>query len=360
MTRALLRSAAVAAVAAGVLAPASATAAPRVSTVATGLEIPWDIAFLPDGRALVTERPGRVRLLERGGGLRRAPVARVAVTLQGEGGLLGLALDPRFARNRLVYLYLTAGPRMRLERWRWTGSRLVRQVTLVDAIAAGLVHDSGRLDFGPDRRLYLGTGDAGQPPLAQDPASLNGKLLALTPRQYHGRGRARPAVVALGLRNPQGFDWQPGTGALIANDHGPSGFDGPEGFDEVDRIVPGGNYGWPNAIGAATGNGAYRAPVRVYRQPIAPSGGTFVTQRGSLWTGDYVLAALRGSELRRLALRRGRVVRDQPVLRGRFGRLRTVREGPHGCLYVLTSNRDGRGTPRRADDRILCVHPPRA
>jgi glucose/arabinose dehydrogenase len=328
--------------------------------VAKGLEIPWDIAFLPDGRAFVTERPGRVRLLDRAGHLQREPVARLAVSTVGEGGLLGLALDPQFARNHRVYLYFTTAPGMRLERWRWTGSRLVPEATLVSAIASGRVHDSGRIAFGPDGRLYLATGDAGQPGLAQDPASLNGKLLALTPDQYRGPGGAQPAIVAMGLRNPQGFDWQPGTGMLVANDHGPSGFDGPEGFDEVDRIVPGGNYGWPNVIGSDTANGAYLPPLLVYRQPIAPSGGTFLKRPGSTWTGDYVLAALRGEALHRLVFRDGRVVHDQTLLAGRYGRLRTVREGPHGCLYVLTSNRDGRGTPRAADDRILCVLPPSA
>ena len=331
---------------------------PRVRTVATGLEIPWDIAFLPRGRALITERPGRVRLLERGGRLRREPVARVPVSAQGEGGLLGLAVDPAFAANRLAYLYFTTATGMRLERRRWTGSRLVREATLVDAIAAGRIHDSGRIGFGPDGRLYVATGDAGEPALAQDRGSLNGKLLALTPEQYHGDRPVRPQIVASGLRNPQGFDWQPGTGALIANDHGPSGFDGPEGYDEVDLIVPGGNYGWPEAIGGATGSGAYRAPLRVYREPIAPSGGAFARRPGSRWTGDYFVAALRGEHLRRLALRDGRIVRDQTLLSRRFGRLRTVREGPDGGLYVLTSNRDGRGTPRAGDDRLLCVLPP--
>jgi glucose/arabinose dehydrogenase len=345
------------AVAAG---PAGAAGKVRVRTVATGLEIPWDIAFLPGGRALVTERPGRVRLLDRHGRLQRRAVARVEVSLVGEGGLLGLALDPSFARNHFVYLYLTTARAMRLERWRWTGSRLVRSATVVDAIASGQVHDSGRIAFGPDGRLYLAAGDAGQPKLAQDPGSLNGKLLALTADQYRGAGTVRPSIVATGLRNPQGFDWQPGTGALIANDHGPSGFDGPEGFDEVDQIVPGGNYGWPNAIGSDAGGGAYVTPLRVYRQPIAPSGGAFVTRRGSTWTGDYVLAALRGQALHRLVVRDGRVVADRTLLRGRYGRLRTVREGPGSCLYVLTSNRDGRGTPRAGDDRILCVIPPRA
>ena len=137
------------------------------------------------------------------------------------------------------------------------------RASLLDGIRAGRVHDSGRIAFGPDRRLYVSTGDAGEPALAQDPASLNGKLLALEPSQYRGAGHARPADRRHGLRNSQGFDWEPGSGRLVATDHGPSGFDGPEGYDEVDEIVPGGNYGWPQAIGYDTGGGRFSAPLRV-------------------------------------------------------------------------------------------------
>ena len=340
-------------------APCTAGAAVRVETVATGLRIPWEIAFLPDRRALITERPGRVRLLGRRGRLRRAPVARVRVSAQGEGGLLGLALDPRFRANHLVYLYFTTASGMRLERWHWRRSRLVRQTALVDGIEAGAVHDSGRIAFGPDGRLYVSTGDAGRGELAQDPQSLNGKMLVLTPAQYRGSLKVRPEIIASGLRNSQGFDWEPGTARMIATEHGPTGFDGPHGFDEVNHIAAGHNYGWPFVIGSDTAGGRFDAPLRVYREAIAPSGATFVTRRGSRWTGDYVLAALRGQQLRRLVLRGDHVVADQALLTGRFGRLRTVVEGPRGDLYVLTSNRDGRGTPTAADDLVLRVVPPR-
>jgi glucose/arabinose dehydrogenase len=357
--RRALTLAAAAALAATAAAPAQASSV-RVATVARGLEIPWDIAFLPHGGALVTERPGRVRQLTRGGRLLRRPVARVPVSAVGEGGLLGIALDPAFASNRFVYLYLTTGTGMRLERRRWTGHRLAFRASLIDGVRSGQVHDSGRIAFGPDRQLYLTTGDAGEPALAQDPAALNGKFLALTPAQYRGPGHAAPRIVASGLRNSQGFDWQPGTGRVIANDHGPTGFDGPEGYDEIDAIVPGGNYGWPDAIGDDTGAGRFLAPLQLYVAPIAPSGATFVSRPGSRWTGDYILAALRGEQLRRIVLRGDRVVRDEPLLTARYGRLRTVVEGPRGCLYVLTSNRDGRGFPTHADDRVLRVRPPGA
>jgi glucose/arabinose dehydrogenase len=330
--------------------------APRVETVATGLEIPWENAFLPDRRALVTERPGRVRLLGRGGRLRPRPIARVPGSAAGEGGLLGLAVDPDFARNRFVYLYYTTAAGMRLERWRFARGRLRRQRSLIEGIEAGRIHDSGRIAFGPDRRLYVATGDAGDGELAQRPDSLNGKLLALSPAEYRGAG-GRPQIVSRGHRNPQGFDWQPGTGRLIATEHGPTeGVDGPEGYDEVNHIVQGGNYGWPAVYGFD--QAPFNPPLRVYRRPLAPSGAAFVTRRGSAWTDSFVFASLRGEQLRRLVFEGRRIVGDQPLLRGRFGRLRTVVEGPDSALYVLTSNRDGRGSPDGGDDRIIRITPP--
>jgi glucose/arabinose dehydrogenase len=244
---------------------------------------------------------------------------------------------------------------MRLERWRFLGDHMRRERSLVAGIEAGRVHDSGRIAFGPDGRLYVATGDAGNGELAQQPESLNGKFLALSPEQYRGAG-GRPEIISQGHRNPQGFDWEPGTGRLIATEHGPSeGVDGPAGYDEINHIVTGANYGWPTVFGFdQTG---FNAPLRVYRAPLAPSGATFVTGR-SLWAGSFVFATLRGKQLRRLVFEDGRIVADHPLLRGRFGRLRTVVQGPDGALYVLTSNRDGRGYPSRGDDRILRIMPP--
>jgi glucose/arabinose dehydrogenase len=316
----------------------------RVETVAIGLEVPWEIAFLPDGRALVTERPGRVRLLD-DGGLQPEPVATVPVSALGEGGLLGLALDPEFESNRSVYLYFTTEEGMRLERWRFA-EELTREATLVSEIEAGAIHDSGRIAFGPDGMLYVATGDAGIEQLAQDDASLNGKFLRLTEDQYRGDAAVRPEVVSKGHRNPQGFDWR--SGRLIATEHGPTC------CDEVNEIVDGGNYGWP-AFG--DDQQGFEQPLNVYEESIAPSGATFVSRGGSDWSGDFLLAALAGEQLRRLRFDGDEVTLDEPLLEGRFGRLRTVVEGPGG-LYVLTSNRDGRGDPDAEDDRILRITPP--
>jgi len=304
----------------------------QVEVVAEGLEVPWEIAWLPDGRALITERPGRIRMLD--GTL----VATVPVSALGEGGLMGLALDPEFETQPFVYLYFTTAEGVQLERWRFEDDRLRREASLIDGvIEAGPIHDSGRIAFGPDGALYVATGDAGNPDLAQDADSLNGKYLRLT--EYRG-GPVRPELLTLGHRNPQGFDWQPDTGRLFSTEHGPAG------DDELNEIRAGENYGWPEVTGADHGD--FTAPLKVYESSVAPSGATF-------WRGAFWFATLRGESLRRLELADGS---EQVLLDGEYGRLRTVRVGPDGALYVLTSNRDGRGSPVEGDDRVLRLTAP--
>jgi quinoprotein glucose dehydrogenase len=153
----------------------------------------------------------------------------------------------------------------------------------------------------------------------------------------------QPEIFSLGHRNPQGFDWQPDTARMFSTEHGPSGFDGEQGWDEVNEIEEGENYGWPEVYGSDHGD--FKAPLKVYEEAIAPSGATF-------WKGEFVFATLRGEALRRLDLDSGE---DEVLLEGEYGRLRTVRVGPDGALYVLTSNQDGRGSPEDADDRVLRV-----
>ena len=302
--------------------------------MAEGLEVPWEIAWLPDGRALITERPGRIRLLD--GTL----VAEVPVSALGEGGLMGLALDPEFDTQPFVYLYFTTADGLQLERWRFEDDRLTREASLIDGvIQAGVIHDSGRIAFGPDDALYVATGDAGTPELAQDPGSLNGKYLRLT--DYRG-GPVEPEVVSLGHRNPQGFDWEPGSDRLYSTEHGPSG------QDEINEIEDGANYGWPDAVGPD--HGEFTAPLKTYDPSVAPSGATF-------WRGAFWFATLRGEALRRIDDIDDPAA-DEVLLEGEYGRLRTVRVGPDDALYVLTSNRDGRGSPDDADDRVLRLTAP--
>ncbi len=335
---------------------------PTVQEWVWGLEVPWSLVFAPDGRAFVTERPGRVRVV-RAGQLEPQPVLTLPVAHVGEAGLLGIALHPQFPRSPYVYVYYTyhqGGLRNRVERFREAGGRLVRDRVVVDDIPGALVHDGGRIRFGPDGMLYVGTGDARQPGLAQDPRSLAGKILRVTPdggvpEDNPFRGSL---VYSLGHRNVQGLAWHPRTGVLYATEHGPSGERG-FGHDEINRIRPGGNYGWPEVLCGQSGRPEFEESVACSGEDTwAPSGAEFV--RLGAWRERLLVANLRGAHLRGFLLNLDgtRVERQERVLSG-FGRLRDVVEGLDGALYVLTSNRDGRGRPVASDDRILRLPLPR-
>lgn len=317
-------------------------------TIARRLDVPWELAFLPDRSALVTERGGTVRRLDDRLRLQRRPVARIAVDDAGEGGLLGMAIDPSFARNNFVYVYRTTSDGNEVLRYTYRSGRLRGARTVVDGLKASVVHNGGRLRFGPDDALYVTTGEAGKPKLAQDPESLNGKILRV--EDPHS-GDPRVEVVSSGHRNVQGLDWQPRTNKLFATEFGP------DAHDELNEIVEGRDYGWPDAQGDEGPTPAFID----YEKVIAPSGATFVKRSGSRWTGDLLIATLRGEHLRRVTIDRDgdQVTRDDALYRGRFGRLRQVVEGPEGAIYLLTSNTDGRGSPRRTDDRIIRIVPPR-
>jgi len=322
-------------------APASKDG-PPVRTVASGLDTPWSIAWLPDRRALVTERPGRVRLLSASGELRDEPVGEVDVVESdgAESGLLGIAVDPEFADNGFVYLYRTTEGGNEVARYRFAGDRLTEDGVVVEGIQGGPIHDGGRLAFGPDDRLYITTGETGDDSLAQADG-LEGKVLRTADFRSDG---VRPEIFTTGHRNVQGIDWEPGTGRLLITELGPGS------GDEVNVLRQGANYGWPDADG--------EQPLVSYDDVISPSGATFVSRRGSAWSGDFVFANLGGEQLRRLSFDGERVTRNEALLEDEYGRLRDVAEGPDGELYVLTSNRDGRGDPDDDDDRILRLTPP--
>jgi len=329
----------------------------RVETVLTGLEIPWSMNFAPDGRLFITERPGRVRIVTLGGSSELA-LTLDGVYAQGEAGLLGLALDPEFAQNRFVYLYYSAtvsgGAVNRIVRYREVNSRLGERVVLLDNIPAAQIHDGGRLRFGPDGLLYASAGDAADGNLAQDVASLAGKILRLnrdgsTPRD----NRFSSPVYTYGHRNPQGFDWHPTSGDLWESEHGNNG------NDEVNVIRLGLNFGWPRIEGAATLSGM-EAPITFYNPSIAPSGASFYRgQRLPQFANDFFVATLRGTHLLRLTVDTSgrRVTAQERLLEGTYGRLRDVVSGPDGYLYFCTNNRDGRGTPMSGDDRVLRIVP---
>jgi glucose/arabinose dehydrogenase len=326
----------------------------RVERVAEGLEVPWGIAFLPGGDALVTERPGRLRIL-RGGRLAPDPVLRLDVAERGEGGLLGVAADPRFAENRRFYLYATVEskgrPVNRVTRWRLAedGRSATEEKVLLDGVAAESYHDGGRIRFGPDGRLYVATGDAGRPRVARDPSSPNGKLLRLgTDGEIPADNPARGSPVFLrGLRNLEAFDWLDAR-TLVLADHGPSGELGRHGGDRVAVVRGGDDLGWPDAWRCGTAAGA-TAPALAFVEAAPPGGGS-VYRGGAIpaWEGSFLFGTLRSRHLHRVVLEGGRVVRHEVYLAGDppagLGRVREVVQGPDGALWVTTSNCDGRGT----------------
>jgi len=328
--------------------PLRSDGGPQLETVASGLQAPWEIAFLPDRRALVTERDGRVRLLDRELKLQKQPAAEVDVAAVGEGGLLGLAVDPQFRRNRFVYLYRTTDSGNEVARYRFEGDQLTEDAVILEGLEAAAIHDGGRIHFGPDDLLYVSTGEAGNPDLAQDDDSLNGKFLRV--RDFRGSG-GEPEVIDKGHRNVQGFDWD-ADGRLFATEFGD------DSDDEVNLIRKGRNYGWPEREGTEGGDGFTPALVG-YEDVIAPSGGTIVSEPGSAWTGDFVFGALVGEQVRRVELDGDRAGNeDEALFEGELGRVRTVVEGPDGALYALTNNTDGRGSPREGDDRLVRIVPP--
>ncbi len=330
------------------------------------LQIPWSLTFLSGGRALVTERPGRIRLI-RDGVLQQEPYAQIEVAHVGEGGLLGIALHPREPYVYAMHTY-KKGDNLynRVIRFKDKGSHGEFDKVIIDKIPGGKFHDGGRIAFGPDSMLYITTGETFHADLAQDITSLGGKILRVTPEGGipDDNPFAGSPLYSLGNRNPQGLAWDPDTGKLFESEHGPSGEFGHFANDEINVIVKGGNYGWPRVIGAPRVK-PYIDPIIVWKETTPPSGMTFY--RGNLlkrFKGDLFVATLRSQTLIRIRLDSSRSKATSierwfanSYEEGKYGRLRDVVEGPDGALYFLTNNTDGRGTPRQGDDRIYRIIP---
>ena len=331
----------------------------RVDIVATGLTIPWGLVWLPDGALLVTERRGTIRRIDADGHLREAPVATVGITPSGEGGLLGIAVHPEVETNRWLYVYATVGQgatlRNEVQRWVLDDAQTSAafESVIVRDIPALQYHNGGRLRFGPDGYLYVGTGDAGVPSLSQEVSSLGGKLLRVTdegavPADNPFLGEA---AYVTGVRNTQGFDWRD-DGAIVLTDHGPSGLPVEEGrtdFDELNVVSPGDNLGWPDVYRCETQTGMV-APRKTWARAMPPGGTAIYTGTSLPWQGDVLIGVLGfGADvghLHRISLdSSGNVTRSETYLRGDegYGRLRDVVMGPDGHIYVTTSNCDGRG-----------------
>ncbi|WP_141012785.1 PQQ-dependent sugar dehydrogenase [Nocardioides sambongensis] len=326
-----------------------------VGTVVSGLDTPWGLDFLPDGRAVVTEREtARVLLVAPAepGSEAEATVTELGtvpgVAPRGEGGLLGVAVSPTFGTDARLYLYLTSRTDNRVVRVTVAEDRMTAPKPVLTGIPAGALHDGGRLEFGPDGHLYVSTGETGAGDLAQDKGSLAGKILRITTEGDPAPGNPFGTPVwSRGHRNVQGLAFD-GAGQLWASELGD------DVADELNRIVPGGNYGWPMAEGRA-GPPTLEQPALAWSPAAAsPSGLAFVG--GYLW-----MAALRGERLWRVRVADGVASDPTPYFAGRrggeYGRLRTVALAPDGRLWLATSNTDGRGEPGPEDDRILLVEP---
>lgn len=337
----------------------------RVETVVDHLEVPWSIVWAPDGRMFFTERSGRVQTFQSGKPKLLFTVPDVAPS--GEGGLMSLALHPQFATNHFVYLayvYEADSEYVRVSRYRESDKGLVDRKVIIEQIPAAQYHAGCRLRFGPDGKLYITTGDATRRDLAQRLDSIAGKTLRLNDdgtvppdNPFVGRQDARPEIWSYGHRNGQGIDFQPGTNLLFETEHGPSGFDGPGGGDEVNIVEKGKNYGWAEIHHTQTKAGM-EAPLLEYTPACAPASAMFY--RGSAFPefrGNFFFGCLRGTRMIRVVLDGRRVVSQENLLEGKYGRIRDVAEGPDGFLYFSTSNKDGRGQAATDDDRIIRLMP---
>ena len=333
----------------------------RVVVVTRGLEHPWGLAFLPDGRRLVTERPGRLRLVAADGTLDPQPVQGLPpIATHGQGGLLDVALHPQFAENGLVYLSYAArgegGIGTEVARGRLVEHRLedVKVLFRQQPKSSGGRHFGSRLVFDQRGHLYLTLGDRGEQDRAQKLDDLAGKIVRLTAdgqipadNPFVNRADARPEIYSLGNRNVQGAALHPVTGELWAHEHGP------QGGDEMNVIRAGRNYGWPvitygveYVIGTKIGEGTHKPgmeqPLHVWVPSIAPSGMAFYQgDRFPRWRGDLFVGALKDQMLVRLRFDGEKRVKEERLLKGMLGRIRDVRAGPDGYLYLLTDSGDG-------------------
>ncbi|MDQ2933095.1 MAG: PQQ-dependent sugar dehydrogenase [bacterium] len=320
--------------------------------IAESLEIPWDMAFLPIGDFLVSERPGRLVRIDSSGTRTQIPVT--GVTHTAEGGLLGIELHPQFASNKFIYLYMSSSgqngmTQNKVVRYVLENNTLQSEKIIIDKIPGAIYHDGGRIEFGPDGLMYITTGDATKSELAQNKNSLAGKILRL-----HDDG-AIPAdnpfgtaVYSYGHRNPQGLAWD-SQGRLWETEHGRSGI--ASGYDELNLIEKGKNYGWPTIEGPAKKDG--------FVTPVLQSGATDTWAPASLAVLNDTLyfGGLRGETLYSVDVGGSSVGELKKHFSKLYGRIRTVRVGPDALIYFTTSNRDGRGDVKSGDDKIIRVDP---
>ena len=326
-----------------------------IQTVATGLEVPWDLGLDGD-KLFITERPGKLKVLENG--LVKTIATLPQVVSVGESGLTGMALHPNFSENGYIYLYYTyrnSGQILnRVSRFILKENLLKDEKIVLDKLPGGSIHNGGRLRFGLDGKLWVLTGDAARPSSAQQINSLSGKVLRMNddgsvPEDNPIKNNL---VYSLGHRNPQGLAWHPLTEELLVTEHGETA------HDEVNIIKPNNNYGWPEIKKCFSDDPRFINPILCSGQETyAPSGiASFGT---NIWRlrNSFVFAGLRGNLLERIEVIDGKIGERETIIKGTYGRLRSVLIDKDGNIYVGTSNKDGRGNPVNEDDRILKITP---
>lgn len=334
----------------------------RIETIASDLRVPWELRFLPDGRAMFTERVGRVRIIE-GGKLLDEPALTLDVASRIKMGMLGLAVSPDFEKDGLVFIawnreHQPGRYELRIDRYRLDGSKLVEPKTIIEGIPAWENHTGCRLEFGPDGKLWITTGDANDPPPSQDLARLHGKILRLNPdgtipddNPFIDREGTRPEIWSYGHRNPQGLAFQPGTGRLYESEHGP------HHGDEVNVIQKGRNYGWPRISHSKTEPGM-ELPLIEMTPSVGP--GALLFYQGTQFPelrGCLLLATLRGSAVYRISLDgEGRPNHVDRLWHNRWGRIRFIKEAPDGSIWISTSMFDPpEANGSEPNDRILRI-----
>jgi glucose/arabinose dehydrogenase len=331
----------------------------RSEIVAENLKVPWAIDISEDGTIYFTERVGNVRKIKDGLLLSEPIVSLESPFIsQGESGLMGLVLDPDFSENHYIYLMYTYKDNgtlyNRIVRFKEEDNILTGETVIFDKIPGASTHNGGRIKIGPDRKLYITTGDANNIELPQDRSNLGGKILRIELDGSIPIDNPFPdsPVYSLGFRNPQGLAWNSDT-IMYASEHGELA------QDELNVIIPGGNYGWPLYAGNEGSNsGGFQKPlVSSGTETWAPSGLAFITQ--GPWTGQLLAAALRGSRLIAVSLNEDGTEAESANswLYGRYGRLRDVFQANDGSIYLLTSNTDARGLPQSNDDKIIRLIP---
>lgn len=331
----------------------------EIQIIAENLYVPWAIDISSDGKLYFTERSGAIRVIE-DGKLNPQPLITFSAPFvsRGEGGLMGIALDPNYSENHYIYVMHSYAEGNQIY------NRVVRLIernnkasidkVLIDKIPGGQIHNGGRIKIGPDKKLYITTGDAGKSMLAQDITSTAGKILRieLDGSIPEDNPISNSPIYSLGHRNPQGLAWN-SNNILYGSEHGQTA------HDEINIIKPGANYGWPLVQGDESSNEVVIQKPLIHsgEETWAPSGIAFINQGPD--QGKLLVAALRGEQLLVISLNgNGTVVKNiESWLKNEYGRLREVIQGKDGSIYITTSNRDGRGNPNIADDRIIRLIP---